>query len=287
MWLRTAHLPGRPSRLPFTTLRPGRPANRCTGGGDSTPTALQQHPTLSVSTHPGRWPTAPGASSRRDSRFSRSNLGPAMTGHASKRSERPPRMHASRVDANGDWTVDEAIEHCEWLANLDVEFVEQPVERDDIEGLGRVSRTSPIPVAADESCLNAGEVPRVADAVDIVVVKLMKCGGLRPAVRQIVTAQAHGLDVMLGCMVESYASLAAAWHIAPSSPMPTSTVHCCSARTPTSGCRSTRAGLTLRRSPLEPVSATRSYNPSNPCASTVSSTAWASSSASPSPPAGR
>ncbi|MEF8814405.1 MAG: dipeptide epimerase [Halovenus sp.] len=120
-----------------------------------------------------------------------------------------------RVDANGAWTPEGAVERCEWLADAGVEFVEQPVAHDDIEGLSRVGAASPIPVAADESCLTATDVPAVAEAVDIVVVKLMKCGGLRPAVRQIATAQAHGLDVMLGCMVESYASLAAAWHLAP------------------------------------------------------------------------
>jgi len=120
-----------------------------------------------------------------------------------------------RVDANGDWTPEEAIGHCEWLADAGVEFVEQPVARDDIEGLSRVAAASSVPVAADESCLTATDVPAVADAVDIVVVKLMKCGGLRPAARQIATAQAHGLDVMLGCMVESNASISAAWHLAP------------------------------------------------------------------------
>jgi L-alanine-DL-glutamate epimerase-like enolase superfamily enzyme len=48
-----------------------------------------------------------------------------------------------------------------------------------------------------------------------VVVKLMKCGGLRPALRQIAAANAHGLDVMLGCMVESWAGIAGSCQIAP------------------------------------------------------------------------
>jgi L-alanine-DL-glutamate epimerase-like enolase superfamily enzyme len=120
-----------------------------------------------------------------------------------------------RVDANGDWTVEEAIEKTGWLANAGVEFVEQPVPGDDIAGLRGVSEETVLPVAADESCVTAADVPRVTDAVDIVVVKLMKCGGIRPAIRQIETARAHGLDVMLGCMVESNASIAAACHLAP------------------------------------------------------------------------
>ncbi|MXR50911.1 dipeptide epimerase [Halovenus sp. WSH3] len=120
-----------------------------------------------------------------------------------------------RVDANGAWTPEEAIEKMEWLANAGVEFVEQPVAAEDHAGLARVGDAGFLPVAADESCVTAEDVPAVADAVDIVVVKLMKCGGIRPAIRQIETARAHGLEVMLGCMVESMASLAGACHLAP------------------------------------------------------------------------
>ena len=120
-----------------------------------------------------------------------------------------------RVDANGAWTPEEAIEKMEWLANAGVEFVEQPVPADDRDGLKRVAEDGFLPVAADESCVTAEDVPEVADAVDIVVVKLMKCGGIRPAIRQIETAKAHGLDVMVGCMVESMASLAGSCHLAP------------------------------------------------------------------------
>jgi L-alanine-DL-glutamate epimerase-like enolase superfamily enzyme len=120
-----------------------------------------------------------------------------------------------RVDANTAWTPDEAIDHLDWLADLDVEFVEQPVAAEDFGGLARVRDASPIPIAADESCVTAKDVGDVADAVDIVVVKLMKCGGLRAATRQIAAAHAHDLDVMLGCMVESNASIAAACHLSP------------------------------------------------------------------------
>jgi L-alanine-DL-glutamate epimerase-like enolase superfamily enzyme len=120
-----------------------------------------------------------------------------------------------RVDANGAWTPREAIEKMEWLANAGVEFVEQPVAADDREGLARVAEEGFLPVAADESCVTAEDMPAVADAVDIVVVKLMKCGGIRPAIRQIETAKAQELDVMLGCMVESMASLAGSCHLAP------------------------------------------------------------------------
>ena len=58
-------------------------------------------------------------------------------------------------------------------------------------------------------------MPRVADRADIANLKLMKCGGLRETQRMIHTARAHGLEVMLGCMIESNASIAAAAHLAP------------------------------------------------------------------------
>jgi len=120
-----------------------------------------------------------------------------------------------RVDANCDWTPEQAVANTAWLADVGVEFLEQPVPADDIEGLRRVSMAGEVPVAADESCVTASDVPAVADAVDVVVVKLMKCGGLRPGMRQILTAQAHGLDVMLGCMLESNASIAGSCALAP------------------------------------------------------------------------
>jgi L-alanine-DL-glutamate epimerase-like enolase superfamily enzyme len=120
-----------------------------------------------------------------------------------------------RVDANEAWTAEQALANTEWLADHDVEFLEQPVPAGDIDGLRMVSVEGSVPVAADESCVTAQDVPTVADAVDIVVVKLMKCGGLRPATRQIQAAQAHDLDVMLGCMTESSASISGACHLTP------------------------------------------------------------------------
>jgi L-alanine-DL-glutamate epimerase-like enolase superfamily enzyme len=120
-----------------------------------------------------------------------------------------------RVDANEAWTPREAVAKSAWLAEYDVEFVEQPVPAGNPEGLRFVHERAELPVAADESCRSLSDVPRVADSADIVNLKLMKCGGLREAKRMISTARAHGLEVMLGCMVESNASIAAACHLAP------------------------------------------------------------------------
>lgn len=120
-----------------------------------------------------------------------------------------------RVDANEAWDAAEAIQKADWLSSGAVEFLEQPVPADDVDGLRRVSMEVSLPVCADEACVTASDVPVVADACDVVTVKLLKCGGPRAAVEQIHAAKGHGLDVMVGCMVESSASIAPACHLAP------------------------------------------------------------------------
>ncbi|WP_142858186.1 dipeptide epimerase [Salinigranum halophilum] len=120
-----------------------------------------------------------------------------------------------RVDANEAWTPREAVEKSHLLADHDVEFVEQPVPAEHPDGLRYVYERSQVPVAVDESVETLADVPQVADSCDIVNLKLMKCGGLVEARRMIHAARAHGLEVMLGCMVETNAAIAAACHLAP------------------------------------------------------------------------
>lgn len=120
-----------------------------------------------------------------------------------------------RVDANEAWRPREAVARIESLADYGIEFVEQPVPADDPEGLEFVRECAPVPIAADESCVTLGDVPRIAGRADIANIKLMKCGGLFEARRMIHAARAHGLEVMLGCMTESNASIAPACHLAP------------------------------------------------------------------------
>jgi L-alanine-DL-glutamate epimerase-like enolase superfamily enzyme len=120
-----------------------------------------------------------------------------------------------RVDANEAWTPREAVAKTEWLADRDVEFVEQPVPAEDPEGLRFVYERSALPIAADESCVTIDDVPAIADRCDIANLKLMKTGGLLEARRLIAAARAHGLEVMCGCMIESNASIAGAAALAP------------------------------------------------------------------------
>jgi L-alanine-DL-glutamate epimerase-like enolase superfamily enzyme len=119
------------------------------------------------------------------------------------------------VDANCAWTRSEAVEKATELARIGVEFLEQPVAADDVEGLAYVRERTDVPVFADESCPTSEQLPLVAPAVDGVVIKLMKCGGLVEAVRMARKARELGLKTMIGCMMESSLAITAAAHISP------------------------------------------------------------------------
>jgi len=116
------------------------------------------------------------------------------------------------VDANEAFSPDEAIEVARELKAAGVRLIEQPVPAAAApEALRRVTETvSPLPVIADESAVVARDVPALAGSASGVNVKLAKCGGIRGALRMIHTARAHGMLVMLGCMVETSLGIAAA-----------------------------------------------------------------------------
>src|SRR5919107_266809 len=120
-----------------------------------------------------------------------------------------------RVDANCGWTVKRAIRMLPVLEEFGVTVLEQPLPPHDHEGLAAVSAQAEIPVIADESCLTAVDIPPLVGKVDGINIKLAKCGGLREALRMIAVARAHGLMVMVGCMIESSLGITAAAHFTP------------------------------------------------------------------------
>ncbi|HEX9938653.1 MAG TPA: dipeptide epimerase [Longimicrobium sp.] len=120
-----------------------------------------------------------------------------------------------RVDANTAWTAKEAIRQIPMLEDFGVEFVEQPLPPGDLEGLRLVRKRSRLPIIADESCKTAADVAKLAGVVDGVNIKLAKCGSLREAIRIVHAARAHGMSVMIGCMVESTLGIAAAVPVTP------------------------------------------------------------------------
>ncbi|GIL19726.1 MAG: dipeptide epimerase [Candidatus Jettenia caeni] len=118
-----------------------------------------------------------------------------------------------RVDANTGWTVDEAIKKLNIMEELGVELVEQPFPIGNILSLRGIRDRVKIPVFADEDVKNAGDIPAISGVVDGINIKLMKCGGIREALRMIHTARAHNLKVMIGCNIESSLSITAAAHL--------------------------------------------------------------------------
>ncbi len=120
-----------------------------------------------------------------------------------------------RVDANMGWTADQALSELPRLKEMGVEFVEQPVASNDLDGLKRLKDAAIVPIVADESCVRPCDVLRVAGRVDGINIKLSKCGGIRQGLKMIHLARAHGLKIMLGCMIESSLGISAAAQLAP------------------------------------------------------------------------
>jgi L-alanine-DL-glutamate epimerase-like enolase superfamily enzyme len=125
-----------------------------------------------------------------------------------------------RVDANAGWNREQALEIIPRLAAYDLELIEQPLPAADREGfiwLKEKLRQQGvrIPIFADESVKTSHDLAAFAQGLDGVVVKLMKTGGLREALRTIHTARAHHLQIMLSCMIECSVGVTAAAHLAP------------------------------------------------------------------------
>jgi len=120
-----------------------------------------------------------------------------------------------RVDANCGWTADQTIEFAPVLQNLGVEFIEQPLPPEDIEGARRAFEESALPLIADENCIVESDVDRCAGAFHGINIKLVKCGGLAPARRMVSRARELGLQVMAGCMTESTVGISALAQLLP------------------------------------------------------------------------
>ncbi len=108
-----------------------------------------------------------------------------------------------RVDVNGGWTLEEALYKIPLLKELGVELVEQPLAKDDWEGMKQLYSASPLPLFADESCVFEQDVARCVQHFHGINIKLTKCSGPTPALRMIQQAKQLGLKVMMGCMNES------------------------------------------------------------------------------------
>lgn len=120
------------------------------------------------------------------------------------------------VDANQGWTdKEQALEMCEWLAERNCLFVEQPMPKEMIEETAWVRERSPLPLIADEFMQRLPDVKRAAEAYDGINIKLMKSTGMHEAYKMATLARALGMKVMLGCMTETSCAVTAAAQLSP------------------------------------------------------------------------
>jgi L-alanine-DL-glutamate epimerase-like enolase superfamily enzyme len=120
-----------------------------------------------------------------------------------------------RVDANCGWTAEQTIEYAPLLKKMNVEFIEQPLPPQDVDGARRAFERSELPLIADENCVTEEDVDRCAGLFHGVNIKLVKCGGLAAARRMITRARELGMKVMAGCMTESTVGISALAQILP------------------------------------------------------------------------
>jgi len=128
------------------------------------------------------------------------------------------RKHTSsvfRIDANAAWRQDEALEKIKAFKDLNVEFIEQPLAKDDWEGMKFLFEYSPLPLLADESCVSENDVEKCHDYFHGINIKLTKCSGITPALRMIAKARELGMKVMVGSMNESSIGTAAIAQLLP------------------------------------------------------------------------
>jgi L-Ala-D/L-Glu epimerase len=120
-----------------------------------------------------------------------------------------------RVDANAGWTLEQALHNIPLLKELGVELVEQPLAKDDWEGMKILYEQSSLPLIADESCVTEADVVKCENHFHGINIKLTKCSGITPARRMIKHARELSMKVMLGCMNESSVGTAAIAQLAP------------------------------------------------------------------------
>ena len=120
-----------------------------------------------------------------------------------------------RIDANAAWKPEEALDKIKIFKDLNVELIEQPLAKDDWEGMKYLYEHSPLPLVADESCVSEHDVGKCNDYFHGINIKLTKCSGITPARRMIAKARELNMKVMMGCMNESAIGTAAIAQLLP------------------------------------------------------------------------
>jgi L-Ala-D/L-Glu epimerase len=120
------------------------------------------------------------------------------------------------VDANQGWTDKYyALEMILWLKEKNIVVVEQPMPKDKIDDSRWLKEKSILPIIADEAFQTLSDLDKIKDAYHGINIKLMKCGGINPALKIIDSAKKNNMKIMLGCMTETSCGISAALQLAP------------------------------------------------------------------------
>jgi L-alanine-DL-glutamate epimerase-like enolase superfamily enzyme len=120
------------------------------------------------------------------------------------------------ADPNQGWKDKHyALDMCYWLKEKGVQFVEQPMAKEKYDEHAWLTERSPIPILADESCQRLSDIPKIKGAYSGIVIKLMKCTGMREAQKMMILAKSFGMKVLIGCMTETSCAISAASHLSP------------------------------------------------------------------------
>ncbi|MGE5798585.1 MAG: dipeptide epimerase [Ignavibacteria bacterium] len=120
------------------------------------------------------------------------------------------------VDVNQGWKDKQfALDMINWLSEKNVEFVEQPMPKEQVDDIAWVTERSPLPVIGDESVQRLSDVVKAHGVYNGINIKLMKCTGMREAHKMLLLARSLGLKVMLGCMTETSCAISAASQLSP------------------------------------------------------------------------
>ena len=118
-----------------------------------------------------------------------------------------------RIDANEGWDYKTAKKMVFWLADQNVEFIEQPFPALNLNDTKMLRSISPLPLVADENSVTSNDLDALEGVFDGINIKLMKCGSLDEALKMIQLAKKLDFKIMLGCMVESSVGITAAAHL--------------------------------------------------------------------------
>jgi L-Ala-D/L-Glu epimerase len=119
-----------------------------------------------------------------------------------------------RLDANGGWTVDQAIEQMRALRGYPIDFIEQPLTDPSVSDLDKLKTKAECVIILDESIIGIEDINTYAAVIDGINIKLSKCGGIIPSLRLAERAKELKLKLLLGCMIETAVGITAALHLA-------------------------------------------------------------------------